>query len=271
MPKLHVMFARFPFGASEHPDCADWLLPTVMKAKADPRVGEVSHTRVDDTPITMSRNLVLKRAQDQNVDVLCMLDSDMKPDLKIRHAVPFWDSSFDFLVNHEGPCVIAAPYCGTPPHENVFIFRWACRQSENPNADVSLQQFTREEAQQRGGIEEVAALPTGLILIDIRALKAIKPPYFDYEYEDAPFNTKKASTEDVYFTRNLSLAGVPQYVNWDAWAGHHKRKCVGKPTMLTCDSVREQFREAIASGLTDTERLVTIRGCDGRPAVALAQ
>lgn len=265
MPKISVMFARFPFGGSEHPDCADWLVPTILKAKADPRIGEILHTRVDDTPITMSRNRVLKEALTRKVDIVCMLDSDMRPDLPLPNAKPFWDTSFDFMLDHNGPCVIAAPYCGPPPWENVYIFQWSRRQSENPNADISLEQYSREDAQQRGGIEQVAALPTGLCLIDMRSLQFIKHPWFDYEYEDE-YETKKATTEDVFFTRNLSLAGVPQYVNWDAWAGHHKRKCVGKPSLLTVDSVRNEFREALSKGMSNTERLITVRGADGRAA-----
>ena len=70
--------------------------------------------------------------------------------------------------------------------------------------------------------------------------------------------TEKATTEDVYFTRNLSLAGVPNYVNWDSWAGHVKRKVVGKPTLLTADSVRESFREAVMANRRANERLTFI-------------
>ena len=257
--QVKVLFARFPFGASEHPDCTDWMVQTVLKASRDPRISEVLHTRVDDTPITMSRNLVCKQAQAAGADIICMLDSDMRPDLKLPGRKPFWDSSLEFMLNHPGPAVIAAPYCGPPPHENVYVFRWANKESDHPNVDISLEQFSREEAQGRGGIEEVAALPTGLVLIDVRALNAIRPPYFEYEYEDAPFNTRKATTEDVFFTRNLSLAGVPQYVNWDAWAGHHKRKCVGRPATLSVESVRENFRGALLSGRRESERLIEVR------------
>jgi hypothetical protein len=203
----------------------------------------------------MSRNRALKQAQALGVDIVCMIDSDMAPDLP--HQRPFWDTSLDFLLRHQGPCLIGAPYCGPPPTENVFVFQWGRRQSDNPNVDMQIMQFTREESVVRSGFEEVAALPTGLILIDTRALERVKPPYFEYEYEDEE-HTQKSTTEDVFFTRNLSLAGVPCYVNWDSWAGHIKKKVVGKPSLLTCDDARESFREAILSGRRKGEKLTFI-------------
>lgn len=258
MRKVSVLVARFPFGASEHPDTSDWMISTIGKMKADERIGEVLATRVDDTPITMSRNRVLKQALDSKSDFCLMLDSDMAPDLAIPGAKPFWDTSFDFALNHEGPCVVAAPYCGPPPNENVYVFRWARVQGDHPNPDLRLEQYPREEAAGRIGFEEVGALPTGLILIDMRAIPLLPPPWFEYEWKDPPFNTEKGSTEDVFFTRNLSNVGVPQYVAWDSWAGHWKSKCVSKPQVMTCESVRAQLREAVLSGRRDAVRLTNV-------------
>lgn len=258
MPSYRVLFARFPYGGTESYRCTDWLVKTVCEAKSDPRISEVLHMSVNDTPITMSRNRVLKACLDKDVDYVLMIDSDMVPDLYHgrRDAKPFWRTSFEHVIKHKGPCAIAAPYCGPPPHENVYIFRWAKIQSDHPNFDLRLEQFTREEAAIRAGIQEVAALPTGIFLLDLRALKALKPVWFDYEWTDPPFNTEKASTEDVFFTRNLSLAGVPQYCNWDAWAGHLKTKCVGKPDLLTADQVRDSFRDALVRNVNQNEKLI---------------
>lgn len=259
--KFSIMVATFPFGASEHPDVRRFLISLNNKIKSEPRIGEIHTMDVDDTPITMSRNRVQKECVQRKIDLTLMLDSDMRPDMYLGNpgVKPFWDSSFEFMLAHQGPCVIAAPYGGPPPHENCYVFQWARKQSDHPNVDLSVEQFSREEAATRGGFQEVAALPTGLILIDNRCMSRIQPPWFEYEYSDPPFNTRKATTEDVFFTRNLSLAGVPQYVNWDAWAGHHKRKCVGKPSLLTTESVRDTFKEALLSGRRHDERLVDIR------------
>lgn len=256
--KASLLIARFPFGAVEHPESANWFAKTLAQAKASEHISNVSTVEVDDTPITMGRNRVLRQAQLQGHDLVLMLDSDMHPDLPYPGFQPFFPTALNLLMNHAGPCVAAAPYCGPPPVENVYIFEWSNGETKNPNVDHSLQQVSRDDACRRKGIQEVAALPTGVMLIDVRGLKKLPAPWFEYEYADPPYNTKKASTEDVFFTRNLSLIGVPQYVLWDSWAGHYKRKLVMKPAPPTTDEMRQQFKDAIANGNTDCESLVFI-------------
>src|SRR5262249_2426190 len=148
----------------------------------------------------------------------------------------FWDTTLEFMLAHNGPCVVAAPYCGPAPHENVYVFRWASFQTGHPNPDNRLEAYTREEAAGLKSIQRAAALPTGLIMIDMRAIEAIKPPYFYYEWKTQE-EMQKASTEDVTFTRDLAFAGIPIYCNWGAWAGHWKMKCVGKPHIIGPDDV----------------------------------
>ncbi len=243
--KRSLMIARFPYGGSEYHACANWLVETATRAKADPTVSELHHVEVNDTPITMSRNRVIKQALTQQIDYLLMVDSDMKPDMYAHLGAPrFFDVAWPFALASEKPCVLAAPYCGPPPHENVYVFYWANRESDQPNADLSLEQYTRHDASILTGITEVAALPTGLILIDMRAIPRLPLPWFDYEYTDQ-YQTHKASTEDVVFTRNLALTGVPQYCTWDCWAGHVKQKVVGKPGPLTASAVSRGLGEAI--------------------------
>lgn len=266
MPKHDVMVARFPYGGTEDSDVTDWLIRTRLAMERDPRVGRVVPFKKNTTPITMARNLAVRTAREAGVDYLLMIDSDMSPDLPYPGAKRFWDSSFDFAVNHPGPCVVAAPYCGPPPFENCYVFKWANRQSEHPNKDFQVEQFTREEAAVRGGFEQVSALPTGLILIDLRVFDRLKPPFFYYEYTDEQ-ETALASTEDVTFTRDVTLAGLPIYCNWDAWAGHWKRKRVGKPELLHVDSVRKQFRDAVLRNHQSDERLVMVG--EGEPETGL--
>ncbi len=262
--KLKIGIARFPYGGnggamSEHLSVGKWLMKLVPQIKADPRCeGDGVWEFIEsDTPITMVRNRALRRARMNGVDVLLMVDSDQIPDLYVGKdplAKPFWDTAFDFLYRHydKGPCVIAAPYCGPPPDpveggcENVYVFHWAnstnWRKGEDePN--YSLAQFSREEAAMRSGIEEVAALPTGLCMIDTRVCDLLDPPWFKYEWMDE-YESDKASTEDVYFTRNCSLLGIPQYCTWDSWAGHAKPAIVGKPQLITSEQVGAELRKA---------------------------
>ncbi len=273
--KLRIGVARFPYAgnggtSAEHPDIADWLVRTVPKINKDERcIDGVWPFVVADTPITMTRNLALKQARENGVDVLMMVDSDQNPDLYLKAdptAKPFWESSFDFLYEHwdKGPCCIAAPYCGPLPHpvrggeSNVYVFRWARSQNDDTGEGFRLRQFSREEAAQRAGIEEVAALPTGMIMLDLRLLDVVPPPWFEYEWEDPPYNSVKASTEDVYFTRNCSLLGVPQYCNWDAWVGHAKPSIVGRPMIIGVNEIGPTLKKAWESGQRSDERTIEL-------------
>jgi hypothetical protein len=272
--QLNVFFAFFPYSgnggySSEHPSIRRWFADTLLKAKRDPRVGEVWAQDFCDTPIPMTRNAAVLEARKKGADLILMCDSDQWPDWELQRgepgARPFWDSSFDFLHQHyaKGPAVIGAPYCGPPPHENVYVFRFANQESGHANVDVRLAQYTREEAAGRGGIENVAALPTGLIVYDLRCFALLAPPYFYYEWEDL-YQSKKASTEDVTNTRDICVHGVnklgynPVYVNWDAWAGHLKPKVVGKPRPPETIKVGEVFRRAANCSVQNSSRLVMV-------------
>lgn len=282
--RLKVGFGFMPYGgngntSSEHPDIRNWLIPTIVQAKSDPRIDpDILYKDLADTPLTMVRNDIVGWAQENGVDVLVMVDSDNTPDIMLGldpSAKPFFETSFDFLYNHyeRGPVVIGAPYCGPPMQpdgsgtENVYVFLWRNFNSIQPTDRMALRQFEREEAAMRAGIEPVAALPTGCIMIDMRAFDLIPHPYFEYEYENegpecqtcgckkpGP-RRQKASTEDVVTTRNISLNGClklgynPVLCNWDAWAGHWKPRCVGKPVILTADRVGSALKHAVESGI----------------------
>lgn len=258
---IRLMFARFPGGGMDRVTVTNWLVGAVLAAKQDRRIDQdILNWDITDTPITMGRNRAIEAARETHVDFLVMVDNDMAPDhylpsnpkceRKDYRAKPFFQSSFDFLYSRrvagEMPAVVAAPYCGPPPFENVYVFHWHNKESNGPpdNADISLEQFGRAHAASMKGVTEVAALPTGLIMIDMRAVDSVDPPYFYYEWKDKT-ESEKASTEDVTYTRDSSLNGVPQFCNWDAWCGHWKWKCVGRPELLSPASVSEKFKRPL--------------------------
>lgn len=277
MHPVKLMIARFPFGGFERADVTDFLVQTIGKIKSDGRISHVMPIRIDDTPITMGRNRILHEAQQAGADYLMMIDNDMKPDAyhpdnpnrldMDTSAQAFWDSSFDYLWRlreKDEVGVVAAPYCGPPPHENIYVFRWTDHETGRPEDDVTnmkLEQFTRYETLYLEGIQEVAALPTGLILMDMKALDLIDHPYTYYEWSDEK-EMHKASTEDVTFTRDLSLAGVKMFCNWSAWAGHWKWKCVGRPTPITSRVLSQKFKRAVRREMNvdDGEELIQVGG-----------
>jgi hypothetical protein len=256
--KFSVFFARFPYGAIEHPDTTEWLISTAVKCKLDPRVDKVHYGRFDDTPITMTRNLAVERAKEAGADYLVMIDNDMSPDIPVLGAKPFWESTMEFMLNHNGPCIVTAPYCGPPPRCNIYVFQWANWMNNSAQPDIKLDQFTREQAAQLSGIQRVGAAPTGICIIDMRTFKKLKPPYFYYEWADKELQHQKASTEDVTFTRDADMLGIPVYCNWDAWAGHWKRYRVDKPVPIYSEAVSEKYRQAVIDNISLHKKLVIV-------------
>jgi hypothetical protein len=279
--KFNVGIVTFSYGgnggiSSEVPDIREWMVPLVANAAKDPRIEHIRIWNLADTPITMTRNRAVLQARQAGVDVLVMVDSDMKPDMD-PGGQPFFQTSFDFLVNHyaKGPCVIGVPYCGPPPNECVYVFRWNNRESLHAGADFQLEMYDRHTAVSLGGIQECAALPTGLIMYDLRCFDLIEPktaedkPWFYYEWKDI-YASDKASTEDVTNTRDISLVGIqklgynPVYCNWDAWAGHWKPKCVGKPVVIDAKGVSQKLRQAVETGVDSSQKLVCLPSCEVR-------
>ncbi len=248
MPKWKVTLAQFPEnrGNTFLAPCT-WIGKLMAQLETHPDCHGVDLWAKEggDTPITMLRNLCLVQAEQNGSDYVLMIDSDNKPDLYLGAdplAKPFFWSSLEFMQQHHGPCVVAAPYCGGPPDEGVHCFRWVNMTSKDANPDFAMKTITRHEASQMRGMFKAAAAATGVILIDMRAVKKLRHPRFYYEWKDET-ESVKASTEDVVFTRNLNYEGVPVYVNFDAWAGHIKPKMVGKPIPVHGVSVTRQLRK----------------------------
>lgn len=272
--KLKLRITTYPYsgnstGSSLTWPTAEYLIKLAVHLKTNKELQErLSDTEIAkycDTPVTAVRNKAVAEAQRDGVDVLMMLDSDMHPDVHFGEhpdAVPFFDTAFNKIYEHyeKGPLVIGAPYGGSPPHENMFVFKWAANGNLGEEGGFELRQYTREEARELGGIHEVDALPTGLILYDVRAFDYIEPPYFRYEWSDET-ESEKASTEDVQNTRDIA-AGViaqlgynPLLCTWSSWAGHIKNWTVKKPHKFDAHTVNETLQRAMARS-PNNERIV---------------
>lgn len=313
--KLTVLFCFPSYGgnggiSSEVPDIRRWFAEVYHRARQDERIAEILEVTIADTPITMVRNKFVTLGKQCKADVLVMVDSDMNP---YRHkGEPGWreffSSSFDFLYAHydKGPCVIGAPYCGPPGSgENVYVFQWGNggdHGDESPCTSFKLDQYSRAEASKMRGIQPCAALPTGLIMYDMRAFDLIAPSsrrpddilidfqhgkisldqarhellikgWFDYEWKTMEA-AEKASTEDVQNTRDISFAGIerlgynPLYCNWDSPAGHWKPWCVaGRPWLASANDVSERYRDAVLRGLERDDVIVDAARYLGQPRI----
>jgi hypothetical protein len=284
--KLNVFFAFFSYAGNggvscEHPSLRSWFARTLLQCKEDARVENIMDKDFSDTPITMTRNDAVWKAQQAGADLLVMVDSDQYPDWELiqgdHQAKEWWPTTFDFIYQRFSRgllTAVGAPYCGPPPCENVYVFRFANWQSDNPNQDLRVEGFSREEAAQRSGFEAVAALPTGLIAYDMRIFDLLDPPYFYYEWSDK-YQRQKASTEDVTNTRDIVLHCLeakgynPVFVNWDSWAGHWKPKCVGKPRPLSIHQIGENYRAAVLRNQDLKNDRLIILGEEGIPVPSL--
>jgi hypothetical protein len=268
--KVDILFAQFPGQYQTQPSAADWVAEAFAEAKADPRFGRVVKTRLVGTPIPALRNRACLTAIQEKFDYIVQVDSDMYPDMCGKgwpSDKRFFKSSFDFIFGRHlhAPCVIAAPYVGPPPYENIYVFRWRNKESGHPNVDWSLEGYTREEAAILGGIQRCAAIPTGVCIIDVRGLPYVQKPWFYYGYRDE-HEADVVMTEDVAFSRNWGMSAAPNYgldfmpvyCNWDAWACHWKMKMCGKPVILTEDDVSSAYRRAAKSGFRKGERLIVL-------------
>lgn len=263
-----VLVCEFPYAHQTDIRVCTWVRELLLKLERDPRVGRGNYAvwHVADTPVTMSRNQALMVAEANGFDLAlfvdadtvgdCLLGKDGKP---LRPGVtPFWETAFDFYLAHDGPCVVAAPYSGPPPAELTYVFEWANTESESPNPNFQLSMVPRSKAATLRGVQPCAALPTGLMLIDMRAVARLSHPRFYYEWKhDGPPcgscgvrnpgpQVEKASTEDVTFSRDLTYAGVPLYCTWSSWAAHIKTKVVGPPHNLPDDIVPGWVRQRAA-------------------------
>lgn len=290
-----IMFAEFPGDLVVRPQAAEWMRRTMIKCRPvehlggatiggawverwrcdHPKISEIVTYRRSDTPIDMVRNHSVELAQQFGCDYLLMLDNDMEPDQSGPHAVIFWDVAFDWIFDRKEPALIFAPYLhGQSDYNNVCVFRW---QSHNNNHyPFGLVQYSREEAAACSGIHRVAAGPTGVMLFDMRIFADLPKPYFQYEFEDdgAPCHVchqpiagprcHKSSTEDCYFTRNVTLLYYDRpdagcFCLWDSWAIHHKVCGIPRPEAVTNDQIGRSFHEALKKNRSSHEGLLEVK------------
>lgn len=253
-PKWKIMLARFPYGGTERTEIVDWCASAVLWAQRQKDIdGTLLLWHVNDTPITMCRNLAVKTAIAHDIDILVMIDSDMAPD--IDRSRPFLPAAFEFIKSrwHTTPTIISAPYCMAGPTYNPVMGLY---RTHKDGFQIKTDLYTREEAAALTGIQPCPLQGTGLMTIDMRVftgfpvgeeLVKLAPPYFYYEYTDGT-NSEKASTEDMVFMRNVSILFAKHgleigYVNWDAWAYHVKTQHIGKPQPLGLRTVAALHEE----------------------------
>jgi len=191
---------------------------------------------VNNSRILMCRNMAVQDARQSGATHLLFVDPDMCPDYYVEwdekgnpagDAKPFFREAWAFAQAHPGG-VYAAPYCGVPPKEHIHVF------AEDQNG--VLARLPHDQAKDLRGWMQVAAVGTGLMLIDMAVFDALDQktpngeiqPHFMDVYTDSTY-TKLRWSQDVTFCKRCTDAGVPVYVNFDCWCRHQQFKWVGRP------------------------------------------
>ena len=234
--KFKLMLGRLSDSGRIRQEVATFLRMASLEVARDGRFEDLVDCPIARVPTPVARNLLIKTARDNGVDILFQIDDDM--------GVPpdFFMAATNFLLEQPGAAAIGVPYCTAPPREDVTVFEWASGQTGSPDAPFALTNIVREDAARRKGIERVANLGTGCVAYKLSCFNAITPPYFDYSYEDKE-HTKVIETEDCFAHRRLMMAGVPLYVHWDFWANHYKSKVVVKPVPINDSAINNVFME----------------------------
>lgn len=254
--KISLLVNVFTYSKSIGADVFVYTHAAHMLPRTNPRVKEVAVSYTTGYPTDRVRNAVVKEAKANGHHFVLMLDDDMHPDIGLSSplhrdetAVPFLPTALDFAMAHNGPCIVAAPYTAAPPSQEVVVMKERQRFPDQPDGCGGfLDKFTRDEAAVMKGICRVAALPTGVMLVDLRVLDILPPPWFSYEFKDPPYNTQLASTEDVVFSRNCDWLGIPQYAHFSAWAGHCKSWTTGKPVQCPVTGIGQSVYKAFKNG-----------------------
>lgn len=253
--KVKLLVNVFTYSKQIGADVFSWCCGVGPTLDNHPRVSDVRISYTYGYPTDKVRNAVVKEAREHGHDYVLMLDDDQVPDIGLRECpertdmVPFLTSAVDFALAHDGPCLVGAPYCSGPPLQQVLVMK---NREYVPDLldgmGLKIDKYTRDEASRERGIKQVMGLPTGCLLVDLRVLDVLPPPWFSYEFDDPPFNTSLASTEDIVFTRNLDWLGVKQYCHWSAWAGHAKSYTTGVPTEAPVVDIPRSIYRRWASG-----------------------
>ncbi len=210
-PQSTVLFGRLVYGGWERYEVGTALVQIQAQSMHNPRLAGVYFVPLMFFPVSAARNKAVQLARQCGADVLFLLDNDMIP-----HE-GFFSFAVDFLLNHDGPAVIASPYCAGQ-EMGFAVMSWEGEMSILP-----------VEAGKRHGVQRVSAAGFGFAAFRMDAFDKIEPPHFSFEWSDAE-QTVLAAGEDIYFCAKGARAGVPVYVAWDFWSGHVKEVTVGRPS-----------------------------------------
>ena len=152
-----------------------------------------------------ARNTFVETALENDCDYVFFMDTDMSFKkgtlaMMIRHMVD---------IPGDKPPVLGGVYCNRGSDFRWHVYDWVEDKDSWKSLSFPLNQ----------GIRKVDAIGTGCMLIDMNVFKAIKWPWFEYQYREFE-GAKDRLSEDMVFCKKCKEANIPIYADTDVTCGH---------------------------------------------------
>lgn len=186
MPKVAI---AIPSGTMVH---AEFMLALANLVKITPSEIETAFLSIRSSNICLSRNRAVEMARELKADYLMFMDSDM--------SFPADALTRLLQIQQEFNCEVSG--CN-----------YVMRQTPFRSLVYGLEE-------QITGVAEVAKLPTGLMLIDMKVFDRLVRPYFRFPVqEEAEGVEPKMGGEDYYFCDTVRAAGGRIFMDTDLSLG----------------------------------------------------
>jgi glycosyltransferase involved in cell wall biosynthesis len=181
-----------PSGTMVH---ATFAMSLAAMCKSLPKDIGLHFLNIKSSNICLSRNRAVAAAQEAEAEYLLFLDSDMS----------FPVDALSRLLSS-----MQAYQCA------VVGANYVMRQSPFKSLVYALPNEVDKEITQVNGICEVAKLPTGLMLIDMKVFNKLKKPYFRFPYrEESEGIEATMGGEDYYFCDAVRAQGGRIFMDTD--------------------------------------------------------
>lgn len=159
-----------------------------------------------------AREQLAERAVQAGADYLCMLDDDM---------VIYTDQMdiLERLIARKVDIVAPLAFTRNPPHNPVM---YDLKTGFEPGTKRRFQKAYHIRNYPKGELVQVDAVGFGMVLIDMKVVKALKNPRF---------MTTNGSGEDIWFCINAGEAGFNVFMDTSLKLGH-----LGSPKLITEDT-----------------------------------
>lgn len=255
MPSYKIHVARICWGGNQRHEQFDWAIELATQSLTR---GDIDLTTrpYQDFQADVARNCAAFDAMDIGADVVFMIDADAGPPMMTENGPGFFSRAIDFLMAHQGPAAIFAPFAAADGHPMVFMWESddvlvTTTTGEDLNK-FRLRRVTKNEMAhlQGRGIMPIADSGCTLVAYRVDAFRLVKPPFFFFT--NSADGRQMKGGEDSNCHQKLAAGGVKLYMDADRWCDHWKTVAMPRPMALNREHIDRRYLEsaigAIKSG-----------------------